>query len=91
LHQSGIAASISARRNLKQEQTMLTNKIKNALKIAFNEIIESGGQIGSRREFYIINLSQTVFETEDEARAFVNQNERELNKFFATLDPNYSE
>jgi hypothetical protein len=70
---------------------MLTNKIKTALKIAFNSIIRSGGQISSRREFYIVNLGQTVFETEDEAREFVNQNESELNKFFATLDPNYSE
>jgi len=68
---------------------MLTNKIKNALKIAFNSIIRSGGQISSRREFYIINLSQTVFESEEEAREFVNKHENELNKFFATLDPNY--
>jgi len=70
---------------------MLSNQIKNVLKIAFNEIVGSGGQISSRREFYIVNLSQTVFETEDKARAFVDAFERELNEFFVTLDPNYSE
>ena len=68
---------------------MLTNKVKNALKIAFNAIVRSGGKIHSRREFYVVNLGQTVFESEDEAREFVNQNESELNKFFATLDPKY--
>jgi|GEM_PF-4179513 hypothetical protein len=70
---------------------MLTNKVKNALKISFNAIVRSGGQIHSRREFYVVNLGQTVFETEDEAREFVNEHEDELNKFFSTLDPNYSE
>jgi len=70
---------------------MLTNKIKNSLKIAFKNIIASGGEIASRREFYIVNLGQTVFENEDEARKFVNEHEEELNKFFKTLDPNYSE
>jgi hypothetical protein len=70
---------------------MLTNKIKNSLKIAFNEVVGSGGQIGSRREFYVVNLGQTVFETEEEARKFVDEHLNELNEFFATLDPNYSE
>jgi hypothetical protein len=70
---------------------MLTNKIKNSLKIAFNSIVRSGGQISLRREFYVVNLGQTVFETEEEARKFVDEHLNELNEFFATLDPNYSE
>jgi len=68
---------------------MVTNKIKNYLKIYFNHIVRSGGQIASRREFYIVNLGQTVFNSEDEARKFVDEHEQELNEFFATLDPKY--
>jgi hypothetical protein len=68
---------------------MLSDEIKEVLKTAFNEVIRTGGEIASRREFYVVNLGQTVFESEDEAREFVNEHEQELNKFFATLDPNY--
>jgi len=68
---------------------MLTNKIKNYLKIYFNHIVRSGGHIASKREFYIINLGQSVFDNEEEARKFVDEHEEELNEFFKTLDPNY--
>jgi len=69
---------------------MLTNKIKNYLKIYFNHIIRSGGHIASRREFYIVNLSQTVFDNEEESRKFVDENEKELDEFFETLDRSIS-
>jgi len=68
---------------------MVTDRIKKYLKIAFKHIVRSGGQIASRREFYIVNLGQTVFENEDEARKFVDEHEQELNEFFKTLDPKY--
>jgi len=70
---------------------MLTDEIKETLTTAFNEVVKTDGEIASRREFFIVNLGQTVFSSEDEAREFVNEHERELNLFFATLDPNYCE
>jgi len=68
---------------------MLSNEIKEVLRTAFKEVISTGGEIGSRREFYIVNLSQTVFDNESDARKFVDAFEHELNKFFKTLDPKY--
>jgi hypothetical protein len=90
LHQSGIAAQFRAvQLKLMEETTMLTEEIKEVLKTAFDEVVKTGGEIGSRREFYVVNLGQTIFSSEDEAREFVKEHETELNKFFATLDPNY--
>jgi hypothetical protein len=70
---------------------MLSNEVKEVLTDAFNEVVRTGGEIGSRREFYIVNLVQTIFSNENEARKFVNAYERELNEFFKKLDWNYME
>ena len=70
---------------------MLSNEVKEVLETAFREVVSTGGEIGSRREFYIVNLSQTIFSNENEARKFVNAYERELNEFFKKLDWNYME
>ena len=70
---------------------MLSNEVKEVLTDAFNEVVRTGGEIGSRREFYIVNLAQTIFSNEDEARRFVNEYERDLNEFFKSLDWNYIE
>ena len=70
---------------------MLSDEVKEVLETAFREVVSTGGEIGSRREFYIVNLAQTVFSNEDEARAFVNEYERDLNEFFKSLDWNYIE
>ena len=70
---------------------MLSNEVKEVLTDAFNEVVRTGGEIGSRREFYIINLAQTIFSNEDDARRFVNEYESELNELFAKLDVNYME
>ena len=70
---------------------MLSNEVKEVLTDAFNEVVRTGGEIGSRREFYIVNLVQTIFSNEDDARRFVNEYESELNELFAKLDVNYME
>jgi len=70
---------------------MLSDEVKEVLTTAFDEVVRTGGEIGSRREFFVVNLAQTVFSNEDEARAFVNEYEQELNEFFKELDWNYSE
>ena len=70
---------------------MLSNEVKEVLTDAFNEVVRTGGEIGSRREFYIVNLAQTIFSNEDDARRFVNEYESELNELFAKLDVNYME
>jgi len=68
---------------------MLTNEIKTIIKNAFNEMIREGGQINSKREFFVENLSQTIFESEQEAQEFVRNHWRELYEFFLTVDPSY--
>jgi len=70
---------------------MLSNEVKEVLETAFREVVSTGGEIGSRREFYIVNLAQTIFSNEGEARAFVNAYESELNELFSKLDANYME
>jgi len=68
---------------------MLTNEIKTIIKNAFNEMIREGGQINSKREFFVESLSQTIFESEQDAHEFVRQQWRELYEFFLTVDPSY--